>query len=235
MDNSQKQNLPLEGQNPGGPSEGKGYETPGRDLIIESTSDAIQSPTRTSNERLQTPKPVIETIGQTPGAANPALAETTGFEHGQTSTADLLRAREDAEEEFARSAGKPQQYQNQGSAASTQEAKDQEAGETNTGRPNWPNDQQQAATDSIGSPHEGESLMTGAPDTFGMNIVGRQDETIERERTQASQAEYGSGGLPAVGFDAEEDIYEKREMHNQSEPSDFDRGIPRMSNIPPEE
>lgn len=239
MENSKMQDSSSADQNASGPPEGKGYETPGRDMIIESTSDAIQSPTRTSSERLQTPKPVIETIGQTPGNANPAIAETAGFEHGEMSTADLLRAREDAEEQFARNPNHPQQYQDQGSAASTQEARDQAAGEMNTGRPTpaslIPNDQQQAPTDYVGSPHAGEPLMKTTPEVFGMDSIGRQEATMERERAQASQAEYGSGGLPSVGWDAEADAYARREMHTPSEPSDLDSIAPRMTNLPPEE
>src|SRR5947209_9019809 len=81
-----------------GPPEGAGYTTPGQDTIIQSGSPAVPSPSKPSEARLQTPRPVIESIGEVPADANPALAETAGFEEGRTTTADLLRARESAEE-----------------------------------------------------------------------------------------------------------------------------------------
>jgi hypothetical protein len=84
-----------------------GYETPGEDKIIKSKSDAVPSPSATSEQRLQ---PLDSFIGgrvnEPPGDANPALDETIGYEKGQTSTADLLRAREGAEERVPRSLGK---------------------------------------------------------------------------------------------------------------------------------
>lgn len=230
MENPQMKNTPLEAQNTVGPPEGKGYETPGRDVIIESTSDAIQSPTMTSNERLQTPKPVIETIGQTPGSANPALAETAGFEHGETSTADLLRARELAEEEYARSASNKAQYQDQGDETF---AEDLEEG-SNTGRPNWPGDKERPPVDFVGSPHSGDTLMASSPEVFGLDSIGRQEATMERARGEGSKREYGSGGVPSVGRDSGEEIYERRDMHNQTQPSELDSIAPNMSNIPSE-
>jgi hypothetical protein len=40
-------------------------------------------------------------VNEKPGDDNPALDETTGFAQGKNDTADLLRAREEAEEEVA--------------------------------------------------------------------------------------------------------------------------------------
>jgi len=84
-----------------------GYETPGEDTVIKSGSDAVPSPSTTSEQRLQPPDSYIGgRVNEPPGDANPALDETIGYEKGQTSTADLLRAREAAEERIPRSMGK---------------------------------------------------------------------------------------------------------------------------------
>ena len=47
------------------PAEGVGYHTPGQDKIVESKSQAVPSPSKTSEERLADPKPVIESLGET--------------------------------------------------------------------------------------------------------------------------------------------------------------------------
>src|SRR5687768_15743165 len=77
----------------------RGYDTPGQDRIMESNSSAVPSPDRTTEDRIETPDQNISSIGEVAGDANPALAETVGHERGQVSTADLLRARETAEEQ----------------------------------------------------------------------------------------------------------------------------------------
>src|SRR5438128_1954830 len=97
-----------------GRAELPGYDTPGEDSIMRSTSRAVPSPSKTSKQRLTPPDPVIESLGETPGDANPALAETVGAEQGQVSTADLLRARETAEEQRPRATGNIHPYQDQG-------------------------------------------------------------------------------------------------------------------------
>jgi hypothetical protein len=84
-----------------------GYDTPGEDRLIKSKSDAVPSPSATSEQRLQPPDSYIGgRVNEPPGDANPALDETIGYEKGQTSTADLLRAREGAEERVPRAMGK---------------------------------------------------------------------------------------------------------------------------------
>src|SRR3954453_17383905 len=114
-------------------AKGPGFDTPGRDTIISSTSPAVPSPSKPSNERLTEPDPVIDSIGETPGNANPALPETVEFEQGQLSTADLLRAGEAAEEEPVRARGDAHPYQDQGLG----DAPD-EFDRSDTGRPAWP-------------------------------------------------------------------------------------------------
>ncbi len=84
-----------------------GYETPGQDDIIKSTSEAVPSPSMRSEDRVQAPSEHIGgRVNETPGDSNPAIAETVGYETGQTNTADLLRAREGAEEQGARERGR---------------------------------------------------------------------------------------------------------------------------------
>jgi len=211
-----------------GPPQGPGYTTPGSDSIIESTSDAIPSPSKTSEERLQAPPARLTSIDETPGDANPALSETQGYEKGEASTADVLRARETAEEQLPRATGNVHPYQDQGTGAAPQEYR-----ESDTGRPNWPDDRDEAPLDYMDSPRADEPLLASGPDTFGRDLKARQDREIDSAGTQASKAESGSG-LPPVGLDAEEDIYERREMHTPTETSDLDRIAPGMVNNPTE-
>lgn len=76
-----------------------GYDTPGEDRIISSNSDAVPSPSETGRQRMETPDPFIcGEVNEKPGDDNPALNETLGFDEGKSNTADILRARESAEE-----------------------------------------------------------------------------------------------------------------------------------------
>jgi hypothetical protein len=210
-------------------SQRPGYHTPGQDKVVESTSSAVPSPSRPSEQRIQDPKPAIESINARPGEANPALDETVGAEQGLVSTADMLRAREAAEEQNPRSVGDAHPYQDQG----TGEAPD-EYERSDTGRPNWPTDRQEDPVEYMDAPRANAPLGTGAPDVYSFNLKGRTDAAVERGSTQASGQESRSG-LPPVGFTAEEDNYENREMQKPSEPSDLDRIAPGMANIPDEE
>jgi len=84
----------------------QGYDTPGEDRIIQSTSEAVPSPSTTSEQRLTTPDAFIGgEVQAKPGSANPAINETKAYDTGEASTADLLRARESAEEEHLRVRG----------------------------------------------------------------------------------------------------------------------------------
>lgn len=220
------------GQNPGAGhlSERSGYATPGADEIIESSSRAVPSPSRTSEERLQGPKPVIESINETPGDANPALVETVGVEEGRLPTAEALRTREAAEEEHLKAA-QAQAYQDQGLGATPGEFE-----QVDTGRPNWPDERLQAPMEYMESPRADSSLMSagvgGAPDVFDINFKGRVDATMDRDSTQAAAQESRSGLAP-TGYSPEEDKYERREMERPTEPSDLDRTAPGMINLPP--
>jgi hypothetical protein len=206
-----------------------GYETPGEDTIIKSTSRAVPSPSKTSKERLTPPDPVIESLGETPGDANPALAETVGAEQGQVSTADLLRARETAEEQRPRATGNIHPYQDQGPGDAPDEYE-----RSDTGRPTWPNERQEDPIEYMESPRADAPLMAGSPDKVGGDLAmkGRMDMAAERDSTESTARESGTG-LPTTGFSAEEEEYERREMRTPSEPSDLDRIVPGMLNVPP--
>jgi len=80
----------------------RGYDAPGEDKIISNSSEAVPSPSVTSRQRMETPDAFIGgDVNEKPGDDNPALDDTTGFAQGKEKTADLLRAREDAEEQIA--------------------------------------------------------------------------------------------------------------------------------------
>jgi hypothetical protein len=210
----------------------KGYATPGDDTIIESTSEAVQSPTRSGEERSQAPKPVIQSINERPGDSNPALSETIGAQSGQTSTADMLAARESAEEAGPRAAGAgaaDSMYQDQVRGVGSQEYLD-----SDSGRPNWPNDQQREPADYMDAPRANMPLGAGSIDVLDPNTKGRMDAAMERNATEASMGESRSG-LPAIGRNEAEDTYERREMDRPTPPSDMDLIAPEMSSVPAEE
>jgi hypothetical protein len=97
----------------------RGYDTPGEDTTLTSSSDAIPSPGDTGGRHIEAPDPYIGgEVNEKPGDDNPALNETIGFEEGKTSTADMLRARESAEEQRS---GEPdtETYADQGVTAGT--------------------------------------------------------------------------------------------------------------------
>lgn len=212
-----------------GPPEGTGYSTPGSDRLEQSPSPDIPSPSMTGEQRLQTPKGRIESIGETPADANPALDETIGFEQGTASTADLLAAREFAEEEAPRAKGNIHPYEDEALATAGEfEVKD-------SGRPNWPDDRQESPVEYMDAPRANAPLLSGNVEGLvEPNIAARQDSAIDRASTQASKQESRSGLAP-VGMDAEEDIYERREMETPTEQSEMDRIAPGMSNVPPED
>ncbi|HUP28079.1 MAG TPA: hypothetical protein VM409_06560 [Chloroflexia bacterium] len=208
----------------------QGYATPGEDRVAQSSSSAVPSLDTTSEERLTTPKPVIESIGETPGDANPALVETIGSAQGQTSTADLLMARESAEEQGLRGAGAAA-YQEQSQGGNLPK----EFAQTDSGRPNWPDDRQQAPTEYMESPRANMSFVPSSIDKMGggSSFDARVDRTMDRAGTQASAQESRSGLAP-VGMTADEDKYEEREFGRPSPPSDIEMAVPDMVNLPPE-
>lgn len=203
-----------------------GYHTPGQDTMLQSSSEAVSSPEKTSEERLDDPKPYIESINATPGEANPALDETAGAEQGSTSTADFLRAREAAEERPVQEAGL-QPYQDQSSGSRPEQFQD-----SNSGRPNWPDDKQEEPINYMESPRANMPLGTGATDFYDRSLAGRVDAAVDRSSTEAEKGESRSG-LPHVGLDAEEDKYEQREFGQPQPPSDMETFAPGAPNLPP--
>jgi len=208
----------------------QGYQTPGEDKVLDSDSSAVPSPTKPGEQRLDTPKPVIESIGETPGDANPALVETVGASQGQVSTADMLRARETAEEQGLKQAG-AQAYSDQSQGA----ALPKEFTQTDSGRPNWPDDRRQQPTEYMESPRADISYPPSSIDKVGGgSFTARVDSNIDSLSTQASAQESRSG-LPPVGMNATEDKYEEREFDRPAPPSDMETVIPDMVNLPPED
>lgn len=210
----------------------QGYATPGSDVVIESSSEAIQSPTQGTEERLSAPKSVIESLGETPGDANPALAETLRAQEGRGSTAEMLMARETAEEAGPRASGagaSDAMYQDQQRGVASQEYLD-----SDSGRPNWPDDRQREPVDYMDAPRANAPLGAGGLASLDLGLKGRVDAAIDRSSTEASFQESRSG-LPPVGFNAGEDAYERREMDRPTPPSDMDLIAPEMTNLPSEE
>jgi len=225
MDDRRETGNTAQGKDGGG--DYQGYETPGADQIVESTSSAVPSPSVPSEERLTTPKPVIESIGETPGDANPALVETVGAAQGQVSTADMLRAREGAEEQNLRAAD-ASIYQDEGGSTFTRME------QADSGRPNWPDDRREAPLEYMTSPRADAAVMSGDAAIGDHNLRARVDATIDRDSTHASAQESRSG-LPPVGLHEEEDKYEEREFGRPQPPSDLEMTGGAMVNLPPED
>lgn len=203
-----------------------GYHTPGRDTTLQSSSAAVPVPRETSEQRLTEPQPSV--AGETPGDANPALAETIGEEEGRVSTADLLAARETAEERPVQARGLPS-YQDQSTASQPDEFQN-----ADSGRPNWPDDLQVEPTEYTESPRADMPLLAGAPDVYDLNFKGRVDAEVDRSATQAAGSESRSG-LSPVGHGSDEDNYERRDFERPESPSELETFAPGMVNLPPEE
>jgi hypothetical protein len=210
----------------------KGWENPGDEKIIESNSEAIPSPSRTADERIQAPDGYIEAIKERPGDANPALGETLAHNQGTGSTADMLRAREAAEEQRLREAD-AHIYADQAPNTRPDEWED-----ADKGRPNWPLDRQEQPIEYMDSPRTDAAYgATGAGGGTGIDtqqLDAEVDRLTSYEGSVGGQAEARSG-MPQIGAHADEDIYERREMGRPSEPSEIDRLAHGMVNLPTEE
>lgn len=205
-----------------------GYHTSGQDKMLQSSSPAVSAPGETSEQRLTDPPSIIRSLGEKPGDANPALAETIGEEEGRVSTADLLLARETAEERPVLGRGL-EAYEDQSAGARPQEFQD-----ADSGRPNWPDDLSAEPTEYMQSPRANMPFGTGGSEYFDVNFKGRVDAEVDRSATQA-EANASHSGLPAVGYDAAEDTYEQREFGRPEPPSDMDMIAPGMVNLAPED
>jgi hypothetical protein len=210
----------------------KGWENPGQERIIKSTSEAIPSPSETADERIEAPDGYIESIKERPGDANPALDETIAYNQGEASTADMLRTREAAEEENLRQAG-GHIYADQ-----APNARPQEWADADKGRPNWPLDRQEQPVEYMDSPRADTAYgATGAGGGSGIDTQqfdAEVDRVTARESTAAGEASSRSG-MPQIGSHADEDIYEGREMGRPAPQSEMDRLAHGMTNIPPED
>jgi hypothetical protein len=211
----------------------KGYGSPGEDRILESSSPAVPSPSRTSEDRITPADPYIESLGEKPGDANPALPEAVGVQTGDASTAELLRARESAEEERLRDS-QAEIYADQSKLTPDEWAV------TDRGRPNWPDDRVENPAEYMDSPRADSAYMAGSGggiDATGVDnerIKANADALADRVGTEASKSESLSG-LSSPGIDPEEDMYERREVGHPSPPSEMDTFAPGMTNLPPED
>jgi hypothetical protein len=206
--------------------EGTGYSTPGQDQIVQSTSAAVPSPSETSAQRLTTPKGHLQSINEQPGDANPALQETIGEEQGQVSTADLLRARETAEEARLREA-QAQIYQD-----ASPDQIDREFSRTDSGQPEFPfGYQEDASPRSIDSPDVQQDFESASGGVGSMNIRARAESMVERDGRETSYTDALHGEGP-FGRRAQELDAEGPEMTNTFVPGDD--VVRDMKNIPDE-
>ena len=212
------------------------YSSPGEETLQESNSPAVPSPSTTSEQRTQAPDPQINSLGGvTPGSDNPALDQTRDHASGQGSTADMLRAREASEEEYLRE-GSATGAVPEGTIGQDQMEglRPDEYQDRDSGRPNWPDDRQQAPLDYMDAPRADMPLVSGSADKLDLTIKPRMDAAVDRASTQASAQESRSG-LPPVGMNAEEDKYEQREFERPAPVSETEMIAPEMKNIPSED
>jgi hypothetical protein len=209
----------------------EGYGMPDTGAVEHSTSPAVPSPRRAGDDHLTTPPSTVEATGEEPGSANPALEETVALSQGQASTADLLRAREAAEEELQRQAGaEAPVYTGRPSSTTPDEFEVKDAG-----RPEWPHDRERPPVTEMRPPHVDSSYLGGTVGTADPQMVGRIDAQMDVKRSQAAAGESRSGLAPVrdsvrdTGFD-----YEQHEFDKPAPPSDLDRVAPDMPDIPPE-
>lgn len=208
------------------PPEGAGYQTPGGDALLNSNDPDIVPPTRTSAERLTTPKPLIEKISERPADANPALNETRAAEQGEMSTADFLRARETAEEQYLRDA-QAHIYQDAGP-----DAINPRFSETDTGEPDSPYNYQENATGrSIDSPDVQQDFESLAEGVGGLNLRARAEAMLDRDGPETAYTDAMRGQGP-VGGNADELDTSGPQMTHGFVPNDAI--TTEMKNIPDE-
>ena len=206
----------------------QGYDAPGADVVVESGSSAVPSPSQTSEERLTTPKPVIESINETPGDANPALVETIGVAEGQLSTADMLRTREAAEEQQLRAVG-AEAYADQPPGMQPAESQDQD-----TGRPTVVEEELRPPAEVMDAPHAAQPFLTpaGVRPEFD---APRADAWMDRDRSEAASNQTRSALDPVSESVRDEGFnYEEREFGRPGPQSDLDRLARDTVNLPPE-
>ena len=177
----------------------KAYDSPGEERLRTSNSPAAPIPSKTSDERAQAPDPYLSSLGgATPGSDNPALDHTRNHALGQVSTADLLRAREFAEEEYLRRGG------SEGAVPGTTVTPEQlqtlrpaEVQDTDAGQHPWFDDLQQPTRAYLDS--------NAAPHPVGHNIEEDTVEHIEfEELTPVSETEVLMPKMKNISSEGEE-------------------------------
>lgn len=217
---------PRASQRQSGPPEGAGYETPGQDRVLQSNSPAVPSPSRPSEEKLTTPKPYLQSIGEQPADANPALGETAAAERGQASTADMLSARETAEEQYLRDA-QAHVYQDAGP-----DAINPQFSSSDTGQPDLPFQyQEDASAESLDSPDVQQDFESLSGGVSSQNLRARSEALTDRAGSETVYTDAMSGQGP-FGQKADELDISGPEMTHKFVPNDAE--IPPMKNIPDE-
>lgn len=210
----------------GSPPEGAGYQTPGEDRLLQSNSPAVPSPSRPSEDKLTTPRPYLRSIDEQPADANPALPQTVAEGQGQANTADLLRARETAEEQYLRDA-QAHIYQDSGP-----DAINPRFSSTDTGQPDVPfQHQEDATTESIDSVDVQQDFQSMSGGVGGMNLRARAEAMMDRDGPETAYTDAMSGQGP-FGRKADELDISGPETTHKFVPNDSE--IPPMKNIPDE-
>ncbi len=163
--------------------------------------------------------------GSGAGSDNPALEETYEEQAGEISTADLLRAREGAEETRLREQG-AEIYADQSDTAGPDEWRD-----TDAGRPNWPLDRDRNPGENMESPSAEGALLSGSGAGGG---TGEDTLQLEAEADALADRTWRAA-VPEPGDNLDLDIYDEREFGHPDPPSEMDMFAPGMVNLPPED
>lgn len=171
--------------------------------------------------------------GSGPGSDNPALEETYAEQSGEISTADLLRAREGAEEQILRQQG-AEMYADQSATARPDEHRDADAG-----RPNYPADRDRNPGEYMESPRADAAYLGGSGAGGGsgqdtIQLEAQADALADRAGTEGARGE-SPVHLSSPGADTEAEIYAEREWTQPTPPSEMDMLAPGMVNLPPED
>jgi len=169
--------------------------------------------------------------GSGPGSDNPALEETYAEQAGEIPTADLLRARESAEEQIMR-AQRAEMYADQSPTARPGEQTDSDAG-----RPNWPADRDRSPGEYMEAPRADATHLSGSgsggtgQDTI--QLQGEVDALADRAGSEQAKGELPGG--TNLGGDPANDVYSEREWGRPAPPSEIDMLAPGMTYLPTEE
>ena len=170
--------------------------------------------------------------GAGPGSDNPALEETYAEKAGEISTADLLSARESAEEQRLRDGG-AEMYADQSPTARADEHQDADGG-----RPNWPADRDRDPAEYMDSPRAQGPLLSGSASggtgADMLQLQGQADALADRAGAESSKHE-SRAGVPNPAATTGAEVYEDRDFGRPNPPSEMDMLAPGMVNLPPED